>query len=46
MTSMAKKISRTKKIAIKSLGAIKEYPEVDEAHMGFPENWQNEPLWS
>ena len=36
----------TKKIADKSLGAIKEYPEVGRSAYGVSGNWQNEPLWS
>ena len=24
---------------------LKQYPNVDTAAMGFPTNWENEPLW-
>lgn len=25
---------------------LQKYPQVDIAHMGFPKNWQSEPLWT
>jgi hypothetical protein len=25
---------------------LSKYPSVDTAAMGFPKNWENEPLWN
>ncbi|MEI6852717.1 MAG: Abi family protein, partial [Bacteroidota bacterium] len=39
-------INSKHKIKGKLISLFQKYPNIDEMAMGFPDNWQNEPLWA